>query len=658
MPVSARSLVALSLAAFAQAAVHEVNVGKGGLKFDPEVVKAEVGDTIQYNFFSRNHSVAQSSFDKPCQPLDDGFFSGFVQSESTDTASTTTFTIKVKDEKPIWVYCSQPEGDHCQKGMVHAINPPEKGNTFEAYKKAAKDADKSKSPPGSLPTGGVRRASIQVGKDGLTFEPNNILEPKGTVISFNFHPKNHTVTQSTFKKPCQPLDKGFSSGFIPTNDSPSGIQFEFTLEDEDPVWYYCGQGNHCQSGMVGAVNAIGSNNTIHDFIYNAKNAPLPNSIPPSAPLRGTLLVDGKPAPTFDGNVLPSSPSPTSTPNDNDNASPSPATPTRVPPPGPDAPQWFTDKAGGGKPTQWNWAANLSSDAAALLQLHARIEDALLRLLWDVYTRVQDDDGIDDDDDDGGGGGSWAGVYPPAIVDTIGAWAAQSLVHRATLAEVLLHYDEGVSESCAYRFFAPDGGVDDALEAFNRLNSLQIGAAIDSAAALAESDPFVVPLLVTQVGAKSRAAGVVNMMLNRLAAAAPREVALPAKLAWSYLTANFVESCPDEIEEMPEEAWPKLEVEKVMRDEVGVSALTVDLKYDAEKETDGQAAAEHYVAWLGPYGTLEFSPIDDEGGEQTAVVPAGWYGDVWAVVVDQDKLKLEELANHVVAGPEMIWLREP
>lgn len=53
MPVSARSLFSFSLVAAVQAATHEVSVGKGGLKFDPEVIKAGVGDTITYNFFAK-----------------------------------------------------------------------------------------------------------------------------------------------------------------------------------------------------------------------------------------------------------------------------------------------------------------------------------------------------------------------------------------------------------------------------------------------------------------------------------------------------------------------------------------------------------------------------------------------------------------------------
>lgn len=69
----------------------------------------------------QNHSIAQSSFAEPCQPLKDGFFSGFVPSQSQDTPSRTAFTVTVQDKNPKWVYCSQ--GDHCKKGMVHALNP-------------------------------------------------------------------------------------------------------------------------------------------------------------------------------------------------------------------------------------------------------------------------------------------------------------------------------------------------------------------------------------------------------------------------------------------------------------------------------------------------------------------------------------------------------
>ena len=53
MRVSSRLLLPLFLASV-QAAHYEVTVGKGGLlKFDPETLKAEVGDTIQYLFYAK-----------------------------------------------------------------------------------------------------------------------------------------------------------------------------------------------------------------------------------------------------------------------------------------------------------------------------------------------------------------------------------------------------------------------------------------------------------------------------------------------------------------------------------------------------------------------------------------------------------------------------
>lgn len=236
------------------------------------------------------------------------------------------------------------------------------------------------------------------------------------------------------------------------------------------------------------------------------------------------------------------------------------------------------------------------------------------------------------------------------------------MHRATVAEVLQHYEKSVPKGCRYKL-PTSGDVDQFLEAFNKLNALQIAAAVDSAARVAESEPFLVPLLMGQVGAKSRAAGVVNMMLNRVAAAAPREVGLPAKLAWSYVMGQFVESggCEDKIDGMPDKTWPSLGVEITSNTDMLQTVVNVELKYDVQKDTEGQVKVDHFVAWLGPYGMLDFSAIDGET-EQNAtkrtVAPARWYGDVWAVVVDQDNLKLEELADHVVAGPEMFWIREP
>lgn len=155
----------LSLAALVSATKYHVKVGAGGqLKFDPETLDAQVGDDITYHFFAKNHSVIQSTFAEPCKPQDHGFFSAFTPAESQDVEAPTTWTIKVNDSKPIWVYCGQ--ADHCQKGMVHAINAPAEGNTFDKYKTTASTAGPSTSPPDGLPVGGLRKLHIDVGFDG------------------------------------------------------------------------------------------------------------------------------------------------------------------------------------------------------------------------------------------------------------------------------------------------------------------------------------------------------------------------------------------------------------------------------------------------------------------------------------------------------------
>jgi plastocyanin len=102
---------------------HQVTVGENTqLKFVPEFLNAQIGDTVTYTFFSKNHSVTQSSFTDPCHPLAGGFFSGFTPTSSNTVASETTWTITINDTKPIWAYCGQTNGNHCQSGMVHAIN--------------------------------------------------------------------------------------------------------------------------------------------------------------------------------------------------------------------------------------------------------------------------------------------------------------------------------------------------------------------------------------------------------------------------------------------------------------------------------------------------------------------------------------------------------
>ena len=124
-------LAATTLAGLASAApnqvrstgrIHRIFAGSttanGGLNFEPQNVVAEPGDYIEWHFLPKNHTVVQSSFDKPCEPLagGQGVFTGFNFATQQGEAPNV-FLMMVQNRDPFWYYCSQPVGDHCKKGM-------------------------------------------------------------------------------------------------------------------------------------------------------------------------------------------------------------------------------------------------------------------------------------------------------------------------------------------------------------------------------------------------------------------------------------------------------------------------------------------------------------------------------------------------------------
>ncbi|KAL7955817.1 hypothetical protein V8C34DRAFT_290500 [Trichoderma compactum] len=108
---------------FLTGVTHSVVVGRGGLRFDPENVVAQIGDTVEWHFTAANHSLAQSDFAHPCKPLADGtgFFAGF-NFVTAEGQNPNVYQITVVDNSPIWYYCPQTKGNHCQNGMLAVIN--------------------------------------------------------------------------------------------------------------------------------------------------------------------------------------------------------------------------------------------------------------------------------------------------------------------------------------------------------------------------------------------------------------------------------------------------------------------------------------------------------------------------------------------------------
>ncbi|TVY44265.1 putative GPI-anchored cupredoxin [Lachnellula occidentalis] len=116
--------------------IHYVVVGaEGKLLYKDNQIIASIGDIIRFDFNSTNHTVTQSTLQKPCEPLQDGFNTGFTNfNDQNRTGVVPTVDYIVGVSTPLWFYCAQPKGTHCQKGMVLGINP---GNKFPQFLNAA-----------------------------------------------------------------------------------------------------------------------------------------------------------------------------------------------------------------------------------------------------------------------------------------------------------------------------------------------------------------------------------------------------------------------------------------------------------------------------------------------------------------------------------------
>jgi len=257
--------------------------GPGGVtQYNPSSVNANVGDTVTFVFMQKNHTATQSTFANPCSPAPGGFDSGFVPVSDNNTSGPfQQAQFQVTDTNPVWVYCRQT--GHCKLGMVFAINP---GDKFAAFQAAAMGNTTTNSSSTATPTASSASPSstsqdhkIIVGGTSLTFEPSNVTAHPGDTITFEFHQKNHTVTQSSFANPCKMLGStstsgqvGFDSSFMPVSANATTFPtYTIQVNDTSPIWAYCRQAGHCGSGMVFAANANESSaNTFEAFEANAR----------------------------------------------------------------------------------------------------------------------------------------------------------------------------------------------------------------------------------------------------------------------------------------------------------------------------------------------------------------------------------------------------
>jgi len=115
---------------------------------------------LQFHFYTGTgaHSVVSSTFESPCIPATNAFFSGYVAGTSS---GSIIFTTNVTSTDPIWFYCSL--STHCQGGMIGVVNPPT-GKSAADYANAAKSAAKA-SAPASVQGGVLATAAFNPGRE-------------------------------------------------------------------------------------------------------------------------------------------------------------------------------------------------------------------------------------------------------------------------------------------------------------------------------------------------------------------------------------------------------------------------------------------------------------------------------------------------------------
>lgn len=102
---------------------------QGSPTFVPQRLNANIGDQIVFEFHALNHTLTQSTLERPCAPIQQ-FDTGFNQFNQHSRDKLVTI-ITVNSLEPQWFFCRQDTpSSHCHMGMVFAINPGNQMSTF------------------------------------------------------------------------------------------------------------------------------------------------------------------------------------------------------------------------------------------------------------------------------------------------------------------------------------------------------------------------------------------------------------------------------------------------------------------------------------------------------------------------------------------------
>lgn len=126
---------------------------------------------------------------------------------------------------------------------------------------------------------------VDVGEDGFTFSPSDIKCSSGDTVTFHFYPGGHSVVSSDFNSPCS-SNGMIASGTVNSKSGESDMVFVVDCPSS-ATYLFCSQFGHCKGGMVAAINAPTSGNTLAAYKSSAGSKGADNG--PIAGVKGGTL---------------------------------------------------------------------------------------------------------------------------------------------------------------------------------------------------------------------------------------------------------------------------------------------------------------------------------------------------------------------------------
>ncbi|KAI1844507.1 hypothetical protein JX266_009394 [Neoarthrinium moseri] len=154
---------------------------------------------------------------------------------------------------------------------------------------------------------GVHR--VDVGKNGLTFEPRNVTAKEGEIVEFHFWAGTHSVAEGDYFDACQPENAtnlnpaGFYSGPITVSSGEAADVFSVTVNNSaSAMWFYSAVDDQCQKGMLGVINLARKLNSQSFETYAERAADADYVVVPAAVTGGRLGPATTTAPTLPENT--------------------------------------------------------------------------------------------------------------------------------------------------------------------------------------------------------------------------------------------------------------------------------------------------------------------------------------------------------------------